>query len=245
MAGGQHYVGRQRIRYPFANCVNTLDHYGAMRTLVVDLNDWITAGNQPPQSRYPSLAAGSLVSSAEYLTQFPAIPDLSLPIGNLEPPRLDYGKRFEAKGIADKMPPGWGPTFAAKVPAPDADGLDRDGIRLPEMEVPLGTHLGWNTRAAETGFATYTDRFNGSFIPFARTEEERLARHDPRPSLALRYKDKADFTAKTAAAIDRAIAQGFLLDEERDAILERRAKAYDRAIAHQPSDRTCDYLFAE
>ena len=245
LAGGQHFVGRQRIRYPFANCVNTLDHYGAMRALVADLNDWMTSDKQPPQSRYPSLAAGSLVSAADYLKQFPAIPELALPIGNLEPPRLDYGKRFEAKGIADKMPPGWGAIFAAKVPAPDSDGLDRDGIRLPEMEVPLGTHLGWNTRAPETGFASYTDRFNGSFIPFARTEEERLARHDPRPSLAARYKDKADFTAKTAAAVDRAIAQGFLLDEERDEIIARRAKAYDRAMSHHPSDQTCDYSFAE
>ena len=50
------------------------------------------------------------------------------------------------------------PSFA------DADGNDRGGVRLVELEVPLGTHTGWNERAPETGFPWATASFDGTSI---------------------------------------------------------------------------------
>ena len=32
------------------------------------------------------------------------------------------------------------------VPAIDADGNERDGVRLPEISVPLASYLSWNLR---------------------------------------------------------------------------------------------------
>ena len=80
-----------------------------------------------------------------------------------------------------------GKPFEALVPKPDADGLDQGGIALPEMLVPLGTRTGFNTRNEAAGFPGATGRWDGSFVPFPRTEAERQAAGDPRPSIAARY----------------------------------------------------------
>ena len=110
---------------------------------------------------------------------------------------------------------GHGPPFEALVPKPDADGLDLGGIRLPEMLVPLGTRTGFNTRTEAAGFPWATGRWDGSFVPFARTEAERQAAGDPRPSLAARYADRGAYEAKVRAAAADVVGKGFLLPDGR------------------------------
>jgi hypothetical protein len=129
------------------------------------------------------------------------------------------------------------------VPAPDGDGNDRGGVRMVELQAPLGTHTGWNLRAPETGFPFATARFDGSFAPFARTEAERRARGDPRPSLAARYGDRAGFEAAARAAAARQMAAGFLLAEDAPRAISEALGLYDRILAHDPDDRSCAYLF--
>jgi hypothetical protein len=242
--GAQHYVGRQRTRAPYVNCVSTTDHYLAMRALIVALDRWTTTGAPPPPSAYPRLADGTLESVAAYRAAFPKGVGLTPPEQNLAEPRLDFGPRFAGDGIADTVPPGHGPAFGTRVPAPDADGNDRGGVRLIELRVPLGTHTGWNQRAPETGFGWATARFDGSFAPFARTEAERRAAGDPRPSLAERYPTREAFVAKLRAAAAEAVAAGFLLPEDAPRALAENEGLYDRILAHDPADRSCRYLFA-
>ena len=115
------------------------------------------------------------------------------------------------------MPPVIGQPFEALVPKPDADGLDLGGIRLPEMLVPLGTRMGFNTRTEAAGFPWATGRWDGSFVPFARTEAERQAAGDPRPSLAARYADRTAYEAKVRAAAADVVGKGFLLPDDVDA----------------------------
>src|SRR5262249_56209671 len=110
-------------------------------------------------------------------------PDFHLPEGNLRPPRLDLGSRFETDRIADEVPPTMGKPFETLVPMPDVDGLDQGGIALPEVLVPLGTRTGFNTRNDAAGFPWVTGRWDGSFVPFPRTEMERQASAHPRPPL--------------------------------------------------------------
>jgi hypothetical protein len=130
------------------------------------------------------------------------------------------------------------------VPAPDEDGNDRGGVRLVELQAPLGTHTGWNERAPETGFPWATARFDGSFLPFARTEAERHATGDPRPSLEVRYPTRDAFVAKVRVAAEREVAAGFLLPEDVDRAVKENAGLYDRIMTHDPGDRSCEYLFA-
>ncbi|MCE3264001.1 MAG: hypothetical protein K0R43_3080 [Pseudoduganella sp.] len=242
--GAQHYVGRSRNRAPFAACVSTTNHYLPMRALMLALDAWTSKGTPPPASAYPRLEDGTLVTVEAYRKAFPAVPGIAPPEQNLREPRLDYGPRFPLQGIADIVPPLQKTPYETRVPAPDADGNDRGGVRLVEMQAPLGTHTGWNLRAPETGFGGFTSRFDGSFVPFARTEAERKAAGDPRPSLESRYASRDAFIAATRAAAERLLAARLLLQEDLERIVAERTGLYDRILARDPADRGCGYLFA-
>ncbi|MDE1148251.1 MAG: alpha/beta hydrolase domain-containing protein [Azospirillaceae bacterium] len=242
LAGSQHYVGRSHTRAPFTACVNTTNHYPVERALIVALDNWVQGKGQPPASAVPKLADGTLVPAAVAKAAFPAVPGLTPPAGPLAPPRLDFGPRY-AQGIADRVPPARGAAYVTRVPAPDADGNDRGGVRQVEVEAPLGTHTGWNLRAPETGFAEVQARFDGSFVPFARTAAERAASHDPRPSLAERYPTRDAFLAKVRAAVTREVQAGFILAEEADGLVADQGALYDRILAHDPADTGCGYLY--
>jgi hypothetical protein len=242
--GAQHYVGRSPMRYPYVNCVSTTDHYLAMRALLVALDRWTMGAAPPPASAYPSLHAGTLISVDAYRAAFPQHIGVSPPDENLREPRLDFGPRFVNEGIADRVPPLQGRPFETRVPSPDADGNDRGGVRPIELQVPLGTHTGWNQRALETGFAWATARFDGSFVPFARTESERRASGDPRPSIESRYRTRSDFVARLRVAAEHQVKAGFLLLEDVDRAVSENAALYDRVLAHRPEDQSCEYLFA-
>jgi hypothetical protein len=110
-------------------------------------------GTESPASSYPQIADGTLISVEAYKQAFPPIPRFQLPETNLQPPRLDFGGRFDAERIADQIPPVMGPRFVTLVPRPNADGLDIGGIALPEILVPLGTRTGFNTRTEAAGFS--------------------------------------------------------------------------------------------
>ena len=243
IAGAQHYVGALSERGIFANCVNTLNHYRAMRALMLAFERWVRDGVEPPPSTYPRIADGTLVTVAAHGKAFPGIPGFRLPEGNLRPPRLDFGSRFETDRVAEQVPPRLGKPFATLVPKPDADGLDQGGIALPEVLLPLGTRTGFNTRNEAAGFPGATGRWDGSFLPFARTEAERRASGDPRPSLEARYVSRAAYEEKVQAAAADVVRRGFLLPQDVDALVSEAGGLYDRIMARDPADRSCRYLF--
>jgi len=243
LMGAQHYVGRSPERAPFVNCVSTTDHYLALRALILDLDAWTHAGAPPPASAYPSIGEGTLVAATAYQAAFPKGLPIVPPAAPLAEPRLDFGPRFASAGVADRVPPDHGPAYGTLVPAPDSDGNDRGGVRLVELQAPLGTHTGWNERAPETGFAWADARFDGSFLPFARTREERLAAGDPRPSLQERYPSRAAFEVNVKDAAARQVAAGFLAPEDVERAVRENLGLYDRILAHDPADKSCRYLF--
>jgi hypothetical protein len=244
IAGAQHYMGRQRDRGLYANCVNPLNHYRALRALLLALDRWVRDGTEPPPSRYPRIADGNLVTVAAYKALFPKLPEFVMPETNLRPPRLDLGPRFADQRIADLIPPRATTPFETLVPRPNDDGLDQGGIELPEVLIPLGTRVSFNTRNPAVGFPSATARWDGSFIPFPRSEAERQASGDPRPSLALRYASRADYETKLRTAAERVVAAGFLRTEELDSLVSEGGALYDRILAHDLTDRSCGYLFA-
>lgn len=241
--GAQHYVGRSNRRAPFTACVSTSDHYLPMRALIVALDDWTVNGKLPPASAYPSLADGTLTTVADYRAIFPKGLGITPPQQNLREPRLNFGPRFAWQGIVDTVPPKHGDDYETRVPTPDADGNDRGGVRLVELQAPLGTHTGWNLRAPETGFAWATSRFDGSFVPFARTEAERIAAGDPRPSLEMRYPTREVYAAAITAAAERQVAAGLLLHEDVARTMNKNLGLYDRILARDPADQGCGYMF--
>jgi hypothetical protein len=243
IAGAQHYKGRQRDRGIYANCVNPLNHYRSMRALLLALDSWVRDNTEPPRSTYPHISDGTLVTVEAYKAAFPKIPGLAMPESNLRPPRLDFGPRFDDQRIPDFVPPRADRPFETLVPKPNSDGLDQGGIELPEVLVPLGTRLPFNTRNEAAGFPWATARWDGSFIPFPRNEAERQGLDDPRPSLAARYANRADYVAKLRAAAERVASAGFLRTEEIETVVSEGGAFYDRIMAHGPADRSCEYLF--
>jgi hypothetical protein len=58
-----------------------------------------------------------------------------------------YGRGIAARQIPGQpLPdPKVGKPFPVLVPQVDVDGNERDGVRLPEITVPLATYTGWRT----------------------------------------------------------------------------------------------------
>ncbi|MCB2107731.1 MAG: hypothetical protein KDE14_08535 [Rhodobacteraceae bacterium] len=242
VAGGQHGAASSGSRRNFSACRNPLDYRPMMRALLLQLDAWVTQGREPEPTTVPRLADNQLTDLTAYVAAFPEIPAARTPVRFLEPPRLDFGPRFDTEGIADIVPPKPGPNYVTRVPVPDADGIDQGGLRMPEVSVPLGTYTGWNLQNADTGAPERLGRWDGSFFPFARDENERIATRDSRISIAERYATRDDYV--------RAVAEQTLLMAERELILgadvnpliERAGRFYDRVTSHDPSDESCDYI---
>jgi hypothetical protein len=100
-----------------------------MRALMLAFDRWVRDGVEPPPNTYPRIADGTLVTIVGHAQAFPRIPDFRLPEGNLRPPRLDLGSRFETERIADEVPPTIGKPFETLVPKPDATGSMRAASR--------------------------------------------------------------------------------------------------------------------
>lgn len=232
IAGGQHFVSRSHTADRFANCVNPLDHQPLMRALLLALRDWVATGAEPPPSAVPRRADGTLVDVAAYRTALPALPGTVPVVSALQPARLLAG-----------VPPGWGQAYPALVPAADADGNDRGGIRLPAIAVPLGTHTGWNLRHPSRGAPEGNARWEGSFAPFARTAAERAATADPRPSLADRYAGRDAYLAAYRRAADDLAARRLLREVEVDGMVAAAGGFWDRLHARDTA-AGCAWMFA-
>ena len=183
------------------------------RALAIAMDDWATRGIQPPKSNYPGIQPKSLVSLAEYRTAFPAVQAMKPPSVMNDLTVLQFEGRFDSKGgVQTRLPPTLGARHAVLVPRPDEDGVGVAGIRTIFTRAPLGTNAGWNLRP---GFrAPDLCSLSGSFVPFAKTQAERLASGDSRKSLEERYKDHDGFVKAVTKATKELTAERFLLEED-------------------------------
>src|SRR6185503_15041927 len=111
--------------------------------------------------------------------------------------------------------------------AVDASGNARAGIRLPGVEVPVGTFGGWHFRAAAIGAADQLFGEQGSFHPLACTKDARTASGDSRRSLGERYASRDDYRARLSAAAERLVADRFLLAQDVSAVIDQSLQIYD------------------
>ena len=180
----------------------------------------------PPPSSYPKIADGTLVPLHKY--SFPAIPGVSRPHEANRADRLDFGPNWR-RGILSIQPPKVGQIFPVLVPQPNADGNERDGVRLPEISVPLATYAGWNLRDAAIGAPDQRVAFEASYLAFPRTAAERQKTGDPRRSIAERYANRSDYLAQYKGAVDDLVKQRWILEEDRAALLHRGEQEWDEA----------------
>jgi hypothetical protein len=207
---------------------NPLDDKPVVRALFRAMDHWVTGDVTPPASRYPKIADGTLVPRER--GGWPAIPGYRFPPPQLITYRLDFGPDW-AKGIVGNEPPKIGTPFVVRVPAVDADGNDRAGVRVPELDVPLATHFGWNYRDASIGAPEHLAGEIGSYIPFARTRAEREQSGDPRVSIEERYPDKQAYLSKISASANELVTQRYLLARDLPDLFARAAAHWDWATS--------------
>lgn len=241
LAGAQHVPRTAPHRGIYRHCGNPLDYRPLLRGLLTKLDDWATAGEAPPESVYPTIAAGTLGTVEQYGEAFPEIPGAEPPPHNLKPPRLDLGPRYAAEGIIENPPPGFGPVYETLVPMPDEDGNPLGGVELPEVALPLGTYVGWNDRAAEAGAEGALARWSGSFFPLPPDEAAREESGDPRRSIAARYPTRTDYQDQTFVAARRLVRDGFMLEQDVHLLVGKAGRLFRRMSGGvEASD--CGYL---
>ena len=192
IAGTQH-GGRAGLKAEPGNCVyprNPHNPAPALRALLVALHRWVAEGVEPPPSRVPTIAAGTLVPPGRL--GFPAIPGVQAPAS---------GNHLVLFGDWVNPEHQVGKAYAPLVPAVGPDGNETAGIRLPPVAAPIATYTGWNFYKAPFPEGELCDR-DGTFVPLPRTRAEREAKGDARPSLEERYGNHEGYVKAVAAAAE-------------------------------------------
>ena len=210
---------------------NVVDYAPLERAALVNLDRWIRGEGEPPPSQYPRIADGTAVTRDAVLAQFTAVPGAPA----LDPTRL---QRVRAQilgpdagdGVA-QYPVQEGEPYPALVPAVDDDGNEVAGIPMPDISVPVGTHTGWTGRHPEIGAPEQPSVWLGFSRWIAPTRQARDAESDPRRSLEERYANRNEYLARVLRAAETLAAEGYILAEDIDLVVDNCAQRYDVAIA--------------
>ncbi len=233
-----HFTGLQHFSGPFPPAKGTADLLGQQpqspipvkyfwRSMIANMDAWVGRNTLPPPSSYPRIADETLVPLREFA--FPNLPGVNRPREANSAYRLDFGPKWR-EGILSIQPPKVGRAFPVLVPQVDDDGNERDGVRMPEITVPLATYTGWNLRDSSIGAPDQRVSFEGSYLPFPKTAAERQKNGDPRKSIAERYSSREDYLSRYSGAIDDLIKQRWILPEDREALVHRGDEEWKDAM---------------
>jgi hypothetical protein len=201
---------------------NPLSYDWAQRGLVAALDAWVRKGTEPPPSRHPKFADGTM--AAQDKLKFPAVPGVQWPV------HVPGGYRWDVETPLAAMP-----FLLSQV---DGDGNEIGGIRLPEQAVPLGTMTGWQFRSERLGAPDTLIVNSGAYIPFAVTRADREKTKDPRPSIEERYNGRADYLAKVTAVANRLAEERYVLSKDVPAMIEAAAKHWDWRMTDKQTRRS-------
>ena len=246
-----HFTGLQHFSGPFPPEKGKGDLLGQepqsplpakyfWRAMIANMDAWVRSNTFPPASSYPKIAVGTLVPLRDYA--LPAIPGVNRPHEANQAWHLDFGPNWR-DGILSIQPPKVGEPFPVLVPQVDADGNERDGVRLPEVTVPLATYTSWNLRDPSIGAPDQRVSFEASYLPFPKTAGERQKAGDPRKSIAERYADRDDYMTRFKNAVDGLVKQRWILPEDREAVIHRGEQEWGEATK-QSSSATNDICCA-
>jgi hypothetical protein len=200
---GDHMKSAPTMALP----VNPMHAGMPMRALLTAMQSWITLGIEPPASRVPMRAHGTLVEASD-----------AVPRGI---PGLPYTGIYTGAAFTDPsvFPPKILGIYPVYVPRADKDGMAIAGIRMLPLAVPRATYTGWNPRAQGFGAGALFP-LQGAVVPFAATRPEREASGDPRLSVAERYADNAAYVAAVRAAAAEMVAERLLLPQDAERAIE-------------------------
>ena len=202
-------VTGEKARYTF----NVVDHSPLVRAAFANFDSWVAQGTPPPDSKVPTLREGTLVERRVVLGKFAAIDGFQ----GLDPDRLgglaalDLGDRVD-EGIC-VFPASEGRPYVRLVSAVDDSLNELAGIRLPEVQLPIGCHTGWNPRHPDHG----APELPAIFVGFSRFGGELVARED--------------VEQRARECVLALVAVGFVLPEDADLVVARCLRVHDAASA--------------
>ena len=135
--------------------------------MIANMDAWVRSNTAPPASSYPKIADGTSGTTADNM-RFPAIPGVNKPHEANAGTPLGLWSEL-ARRNSDPSAAKVGEAFPVLVPQVDADGNERDGVRL------AGDHqCRWRpTRAGICAILRLVrpisgSSFEASYIPFPR-----------------------------------------------------------------------------
>jgi hypothetical protein len=230
LASGQHFVGAfpppSRSILPGSDAYrgNPLNFLYTMRSLLSRMVQWLEDGKEPPLSTYPHIDAGTLVPIDQ--VNFPSIRGVEFPRKVHQAYRVDYGPRWD-QGIIDIQPPTLGTAFPILVPQVNEFGNDLGGVPTLETLAPLATYAPWNLRIGYAGGTDELSDFVGTYVPLPKDSTARDDTGDPRPTIGSMYNDRAEYLIAAQQAAELLVTQGFLLQEDVAAVVERAGQHWD------------------
>jgi len=206
LASSSHLIGRALPETVTGRGVNPIDHRPTVRALAMALGRWVAAGAEPPATRIPRRADGTLTPA----------PVVRYPDGEAAPlphaaDLMDFGPGWR-QGRIEVEPGGVRASLMPEVPAVDAAGNELGGVRPVELAAPLLTYRPWS-RFGSGAFADELSLFIGETAVLAS-----------RP-------DRAAYLAAVETAADQLIKDGFLLAEDKADVVARQAALWDRVNA--------------
>jgi len=177
IAGASHVVLRK------ANCElppARLDWSPVSRATLLDLDDWVAKGTEPPKSRLMPLE--------------------------------------EAKADPSVLrAPSHLPKAVIEIPKRDQDGNVVGGVRLPDMEAPLGVN------ARQNPPLSFQCMLAGAYVAFPLTQADADAAHDTHRPVLERYKTRNDYVNRIRTAARELERDGFLLPDDAAIIIQSAA----------------------
>jgi hypothetical protein len=110
------------------------------------------------------------------------------------------------------------PKAIIEIPKRDDDGNAIGGVRLPDMQVPLGINARQNPPLSRQCLLI------GAYVAFPRTQAEADAAHDPHRPVLERYKTRNEYVNLIRAAARNLEREGFLLPDDAAIIIHSAAE---------------------
>ena len=172
----------------------------------------------PPRSVFPRRDDGTGMTRAEVIDRLTAIDGLSLPEMDRLPwiCPLELGPRAVA-GIGTFPARSSGQNYPTVVAALDPVGNEIGGVRMPDVEVPVAIHTGFNPRHSDSGGAGQILEYVGSTLPLDDLEQ--------------RYGSKDDYLERIRVAARGLSDARLLLEEDIALCIDIASQRYDAALA--------------
>lgn len=210
---------------------NVVDYSPLLRAALVNLEDWIASGKEPPASSHAQIDHETAVPRSNVIDAFRQHPgQVSLDPGKLWVMRQNDLGNQASKGVGI-YPPIEGEHYSCLVSAVDADGNEVAGVRLPDLTQPVATHTGWNVRHPDTGSPDQIVPMQGFTRWFPTNAAQRTSTGDPRISIEERYESRDQYEALVERDAKALADAGYILEQDIDLVVQNSLARYDVAVA--------------